>query len=74
MRYRDSRAPGKTVQVPPTIGIRVLTDLSGNYRDAVGPTGVACVRPAMQEFIAGKDMRVTVEAADFQNKPDIGSR
>jgi branched-chain amino acid transport system substrate-binding protein len=50
----------------------VLTDLSGNYRDSVGPTGVACIRQAVQEFTAGKDMRVAVVAADFQNKPDIG--
>jgi branched-chain amino acid transport system substrate-binding protein len=56
----------------PTIRIGVLTDLSGNYRDAVGPTGVACVRQAVQEFTGKDDMRVEVFAADFQNKPDIG--
>ena len=57
----------------PAIRIGVLTDLSGNYRDAVGPTGVACVRQAVQEFTSGKDdMRVEVLAADFQNKPDVG--
>jgi len=56
----------------PTIRVGVLTDLSGNYRDAVGPTGVTCVRQAVQDFTAGKDMRVEVVAADFQNEPDIG--
>lgn len=59
-------------QANQTIRIGVLTDLSGNYRDAVGPTGVECVRQAVQEFTAGKDMRVEVLAADFQNKPDVG--
>ena len=55
------------------IRIGVLTDLSGNYRDAVGPTGVTCVRQAVQEFTSGKDdMRIEVLAADFQNKPDVG--
>jgi branched-chain amino acid transport system substrate-binding protein len=56
----------------PIIRLGVLTDLSGTYRDNVGPTAVACVRQAVQEFTAGKDMRVEVLAADFQNKPDIG--
>jgi branched-chain amino acid transport system substrate-binding protein len=50
----------------------VLTDLSGTYRDASGPTAVACVRQAVQEFTAGRDMSVEVRQADFQNKPDVG--
>jgi branched-chain amino acid transport system substrate-binding protein len=45
---------GKT----PTIRIGVLTDLSGSYRDVVGPTAVTCVRQAVQEFTSGKDMNV----------------
>ena len=70
LAHRSARAQDSASA--PTIRIGVLTDLSGSYRDAVGPTGVACVRQAVQEFTAGKDMRVAVVAADFQNKPDIG--
>jgi branched-chain amino acid transport system substrate-binding protein len=57
----------------PTIRIGVLTDLSGPYRDINGPTALACVRQAVQEFTASKDMRVEVLVADQQNKPDLGS-
>ncbi len=56
-----------------TLRIGVLTDLSGTYRDSAGPTTVACVRQAVQEFTAGRDMNVEVLEADFQNKPDIGA-
>src|SRR3954464_7294436 len=55
------------------IRIGVLTDLSGTYRDICGPTGIACVRQAVQEFTAGKGMNVEVLTADFQQKPDIGA-
>ncbi len=34
------------------IRIGVLTDLSGPYRDATGPTSIICVRLAAQEFAA----------------------
>ncbi len=66
------RLPARAQGAAPTIRIGVLTDLSGSYRDVVGPTGVACARQAVQEFTAGKDVRVEVLEADFQNKPDIG--
>jgi branched-chain amino acid transport system substrate-binding protein len=55
------------------IRIGVLTDLSGSYRDLAGPNAVACVRQAVQEFTAGKDMRVEVLAADLQNNADVGA-
>jgi branched-chain amino acid transport system substrate-binding protein len=66
--------PGRPLRAQGSQSIRigVLTDLSGTYRDQVGPTAVECTRQAVQEFIAGKDTRVEVLAADFQNKPDIG--
>ena len=55
------------------IRIGVLTDLSGNYRDVTGPTSVACVRQAVEEFTAqNPSIRVEVIAADHQNKPDVG--
>ena len=38
-----------------------------------GPIAVACVRQAVQEFAAGKDLNVEVFAGDFQNKADIGA-
>jgi len=64
---------GRRAQSAPVIKLGVLTDLSGTYRDASGPTSVACVRQAAQEFAAGKDMQVEVLEADFQNKPEIGA-
>ena len=39
-------------QGTPTIKIGILNDQSGNYRDIVGPTGIACARQAIQEFTA----------------------
>ena len=55
------------------IRIGVLTDLSGTYRDVTGPTSVACVRQAVEEFTAANpSIRVEVIAADHQNKPDVG--
>jgi branched-chain amino acid transport system substrate-binding protein len=56
----------------PLLRIGVLNDQSGPYRDDGGPTGVTCVRQAVQEFTAGKAMNVEVVFADHQNKPDIG--
>ena len=55
------------------VRIGVLTDLSGTYRDVTGPTSVACVRQAVEEFAAqNPSLRVEVIAADHQNKPDVG--
>jgi branched-chain amino acid transport system substrate-binding protein len=56
-----------------SIRIGVLTDLSGPYRDLAGPNSVACVRQAVQEFTAGKDIKVEVLAADLQNSADVGA-
>ena len=55
------------------IRIGVLTDLAGPYRDVTGPTSVACVRQAVEEFAAQNPaIRVEVIAADHQNKADVG--
>src|SRR3712207_1646034 len=55
------------------VRIGVLTDLNGPYRDVTGPTSVACVRQAVEEFTAANpSIRVEVIAADHQNKPDVG--
>jgi len=55
-----------------TIKIGVLTDQSGVYRDISGPTSVACVRQAVEEF-GSKGFGVTVLSGDHQNKTDIGA-
>jgi branched-chain amino acid transport system substrate-binding protein len=56
-----------------TIRIGVLTDMSGTYRDLAGPNSVACVRQAVQEFTADKDISVEVLVGDLQNSADVGS-
>jgi len=61
-------------QEKPVLRIGVLTDLSGTYRDNTGPTSVACVRQAVEEFnAASHGFTVEVQEADHQNKPDVAS-
>ena len=56
-----------------TIRIGHITDMSGVYRDVEGPTGVACVKQAVEEFVAeNPDIKVEVLVADHQNKVDVG--
>jgi branched-chain amino acid transport system substrate-binding protein len=59
-------------QAKPVIRIGVLGDQSGVYRDLSGPTAVACVHQAIEDF-GGKDFDVEVLVGDHQNKPDIGT-
>jgi branched-chain amino acid transport system substrate-binding protein len=56
-----------------TLRIGVMNDQSGQYRDDGGPTGVICVRQAVQEMAATLGFNVEVLTADHQNKPDIGA-
>ncbi|SDB18748.1 ABC transporter substrate-binding protein [Belnapia rosea] len=63
---RAQGAPGATLK------IGVLNDQSGVYRDISGPTSVACVRQAIQDF-GSRGMNVEVLIGDHQNKPDVGS-
>src|SRR5919206_147752 len=65
--WRSARA-----QAANTIKIGVLNDMSGVYRDISGPTSVACVRQAVQDF-GGHGFNVEIVTADHQNKPDVGS-
>jgi len=58
-------------QAANTIRIGVLNDQSGIYRDITGPTGVACVRQAIQDF-GPTPFQVEVLVADHQNRPDVG--
>ncbi len=56
------------------IRIGVLTDLSGTYRDNVGPTSIACSRQAVEEFGApSHGFEVELLSADHQNKPNIAA-
>ncbi|WP_043363899.1 ABC transporter substrate-binding protein [Belnapia sp. F-4-1] len=59
-------------QGTPTLKIGVLNDQSGVYRDISGPTSVACVRQAIQDF-GSRGFNVEVVVGDHQNKPDVGS-
>ena len=69
---RRAHAQGGGQASPIRIG--VLTDMSGVYRDATGPTSVACTRQAVSEFVAAHPgIEVEVIAADHQNRADIGA-
>jgi branched-chain amino acid transport system substrate-binding protein len=58
----------------PTIKLGVLTDLSGTYRDNTGPTTVACVKQAIEEFNpSAHGFAVDLREADHQNKPDVAA-
>lgn len=66
---RAARAQSARGQV---IRIGVLSDMSGPYRDVTGPTSVACVRQAIEDF-GGHGFSVEIVTADHQNKADIGA-
>ncbi len=67
-------APAPVGAQSPIIRIGVLNDMSGPYRDTGGPTAVACVRQALEDFgVSAKRMNVEVLSADHQNKADIGA-
>ena len=56
-----------------TFKIGVLTDMSGVGRDATGPTDVACVHQAVEEFgPAVRGFNAEVISADHQQKANIG--
>ena len=55
------------------IKIGVLTDLSGPYRDAVGPTSIVCAKQAVEELAPTAAFDIEVISADHQNKADIGA-
>ena len=68
-------APGGTrAQAGPMLRVGVLTDMSSAYRDITGPTSIACVRQAVEDFgVGGKGFQVEVVTADHQNKADVGA-
>lgn len=56
-----------------TIRFGHITDMSGVYRDVEGPTSVACLKQAVEEFTAAHpEIKVEVLVADHQNKTDVG--
>jgi branched-chain amino acid transport system substrate-binding protein len=57
----------------PVIKLGVLNDMSGNYRDDGGPTGVACAQQAVDEFASANGLNVQLISADHQNKADVGA-
>jgi branched-chain amino acid transport system substrate-binding protein len=60
-------------QAANTIRIGHITDMSGVYRDVEGPTSVACVKQAVDEFVTeNPDFKVDILVADHQNKADVG--
>jgi branched-chain amino acid transport system substrate-binding protein len=64
--------PARAASKSLTIG--VCSDFSGTYSDVGGPTSVACVKQALEDFgAANKGYDVTVIQGDHQNKPDIGA-
>lgn len=66
--------PSETAATAPTLRIGVLNDMSGPYRDVSGPTSVACVRQAIEDFgVSGKRVAVDVIMAEHQNKADVGA-
>src|ERR1700733_16177736 len=61
-------------QVPDTIKIGVLADMSSLYVDLGGPGSVVAAQMAVDDFggtVLGK--KVQIVSADHQNKPDIGA-
>jgi branched-chain amino acid transport system substrate-binding protein len=65
---------GARAQSKQTLSVGVLTDLSGTYRDNTGPTSVACVQQAIEEFNApSHGFEIAFRSADHQNKPDVAS-
>ncbi|MBV8578267.1 MAG: ABC transporter substrate-binding protein [Acetobacteraceae bacterium] len=53
--------------------IGVVSDMSGPYQSLGGPTSVACVRQAVQDFAGPRGIAVEVVTADHQAKPDVGA-
>lgn len=61
-------------EMPDSVSLGVLTDMSGLYSDSSGAGSVAAAHMAADEFTASHPgVRVSILAADHQNKADIGS-
>ncbi len=63
-------------EVPATVKIGVLNDMSGPFADQSGPGSVVAARMAAEDFAAARPaapFAVEILSADHQNKPDVGS-
>ena len=62
-------------QAQPTVRLGVITALSGEYIDAVGPGSVVAVRLAAEDFVRDHKppFKVEVVAGDMLDKPDVGA-
>lgn len=58
-----------------SVGIGVLTDMSGPYADAVGPGSVLAAELAVADFKAADkpDFEIKLLSADHFNKPDVAT-
>jgi branched-chain amino acid transport system substrate-binding protein len=69
-----SMVPFMPARAATSLRIGVLGDQSGPYRDISGPTAIACVNQAIEDFNpATRGMTVEVVSGDHQNKADIGA-
>ena len=67
-------APVVRGEVPGTVKIGVLTDMSGPFSDGVGQGSVEAARLAAADFAAESGgLTAEIVFADHQNKPDVGS-
>ena len=67
-------APLARGEVPGTVKVGVLTDMSGPFSDGVGQGSVEAAKLAAADFaVESGGLRVEIVFADHQNKPDVGS-
>lgn len=67
-------APAGRADMPPTIRIGVLNDMSGPYSDNAGEGSVVAAHMAADEFItAHPGVKIEILPGDHQNKADVGS-
>jgi branched-chain amino acid transport system substrate-binding protein len=67
-------APQARAQGRPVVRVGYMNDQSGAYRDITGPTGAACARQAIADFMtAGRSFDVELVVGDHQNKADVAS-
>lgn len=68
-------AVGARAQGQATVTLGVITALSGEYIDAVGPGSVVATRLAVEDFVRtyAPPFKVEVIAGDMLDKPDVGA-
>ena len=67
-------APAGRADMPPTIRIGVLNDMSGPYSDNAGEGSVVAAHMAADEIItAHPGVKIEILPCDHQNKADVGS-